>query len=863
MSDGLSFLLWYLVISALGWIAFPLAFRFFPKLASKGYAVSKPLGLLVWGYIFWLLCTLGVLQNDLGGQLFALLLLVGISVAALLQGKAAEFTGWIKENWKSIVTIEAVFLVFFAFWAVVRAANPEITATEKPMELAFINSILRSPTFPPQDPWLSGYAISYYYFGYVLVAMLIRITGVVSGVGYNLAAAMWFALTAIVAFGMVYDIIAFWKRGQEGKETSLYSEVTKTVARVSGILGSLFVLVVSNLEGLLEILSGAGIFWTKGTDGTYTSKFWSWLDILDINAYQGKPLADSLGRFWAWWRGSRVLQDYKVSGVSVEIIDEFPFFSYLLSDLHPHVLAMPFDLLAMAIALNLFIAGSEKIRLGWSPLDWFKRWEFWLTALVLGSMAFLNTWDFPIYVGLFCLVWIYVRIHQVGWSGKRIAEFLLSGLLYGVTGVVLFLPFFLAFQSQAGGFLPSLEFITRGVHFWVMFAPLLIPIFAWLIYIWKQGAQEGAWRKGASFALYLVGGLWILSALIGLVCFSVLPLGNQLAFSANGSIANLGQKLIGIGQLFGSIHDSTNGADVLAVSMQRRILMGGTWITLLVLLGMVWGQLAKSVKNAVDLQAEDASVEGPKPVLNANHFVLVLILIGVALTLFPEFFYLRDQFGSRMNTIFKFYFQAWVFWGIAAACVTVILWSELRGLKRVIFHLIWWVMFAAALCYPAIMMVNKTNSFKPAQWTLDGNAFIRTNNPDEALAEDWLSQAEMGVIAEAVGGSYNPDFARISTHTGLPTVLGWPGHEWQWRGGGTEVGSRESDIKTLYETTNWFEARSIINKYNIRYIYVGSSEAGKYEKLSMQKFTTNLPIVYSNGSVTIYEVPQSILTETP
>jgi YYY domain-containing protein len=482
VSDVLSFILWYLVISALGWITFPLTFRFFPKLASKGYAVSKPLGLLVWGFIFWLLCTLGVLQNNLGGQILALIVLAGISAFALLKGGGAEITTWIKTNWKSIVTIEGVFLVFFVCWAVVRAANPEITATEKPMELAFINSILRSPTYPPQDPWLSGYAISYYYFGYVLVAMLIRVTGVISGVGYNLAAALWFALTAIAAFGMVFDIIAFWKRGQEGSETNLYSEAAKAVARLSGILGSLFVLVVSNIEGLLEILSGAGIFWSKGADGTFTSKFWSWLDILDLNAHEAKPLSDYLGRFWGWWRGSRVLQDYKFSGVRVEIIDEFPFFSYLLSDLHPHVLAMPFDLLAMAIALNLFIAGSEKIRSGWSPLDWFKRWEFWLTALVLGSMAFLNTWDFPIYVGLYCLVLIYIRVNQEGWSGKRIGEFLLSGLIYGVTGIALFLPFFLAFKSQAGGFLPSMEFVTRGVHFWVMFSPLLIPILS-LIHI--------------------------------------------------------------------------------------------------------------------------------------------------------------------------------------------------------------------------------------------------------------------------------------------------------------------------------------------------------------------------------------------
>jgi uncharacterized membrane protein len=395
-----------------------------------------------------------------------------------------------------------------------------------------------------------------------------------------------------------------------------------------------------------------------------------------------------------------------------------------------------------------------------------------------------------------------------------------------------------------------------------MFSPLLIPIFAWLIYVWRQEPREQAFRRGSSFALYLVGGLWVLSALVGLLAFSLLPLGNQLAFSANGSIANLGQKFIEIGQLFGGIHDSTNGAEVLAVSMQRRVLMGGTWITLLVLLGMVWGQLAKSTKTSAELQAV-ADAEVVPPTLNANGFLLMLVLVGAGLTLFPEFFYLRDQFGSRMNTIFKFYFQAWVFWGIAAASVTVILWSELRGLKRVIFHLVWWVVFAAALCYPAIMLVNKTSNFKPVQWTLDGNAFIRNNNPDEALAEDWLSKAEMGVVAEAIGGSYNPDYARISTHTGLPTVLGWPGHEWQWRGGGTEVGSRESDIKTLYETSNWFEALSIINKYDIRYIYVGSSEYAKYEKISVQKFTSNLPVAYSNGTVTIYEVPQSSMTETP
>ena len=85
-----------------------------------------------------------------------------------------------------MVSVEALFLLAFAAWAFVRAANPEAVGTEKPMELAFINAILRSPAFPPHDPWLSGYAISYYYFGYVLVAMLAKTGGTSGGVAFNL-----------------------------------------------------------------------------------------------------------------------------------------------------------------------------------------------------------------------------------------------------------------------------------------------------------------------------------------------------------------------------------------------------------------------------------------------------------------------------------------------------------------------------------------------------------------------------------------------------------------------------------------------------------------------------------------------------
>jgi YYY domain-containing protein len=481
LTDALSFLHWYIAILVIGILAFPLTFRFLSRLPSKGYALTKPLGLLLWGYIFWLFGESGIIQNSIGGEYLALGILLFASVLALRNGKANELWHWIKENWKTILVVEIVFLAFFIFWAIVRAITPEITGTEKPMELAFINSILNSPSFPPRDPWLSGYAISYYYFGYVLIAMVIRITGVVSGVGYNLTSASWFALTAAAAFGMIFDLVAFWKRGKDQGSTTLFTEAQKTLGRWAGILGSFFILIVSNLEGLLEVLHSGGLFWQKAADGNLTSKFWSWLAILDLNEAPTTPFSWMPSRYLVWWRGSRVLRDLTLTNSltngSIEIIDEFPFFSYLLSDLHPHVLAMPFDLLAMGICLNLFIAASENAWPMWKPLQWLKTWEFWLTALVLGSMAFFNTWDFPIYVGLFCLVLIYLKIKLLGWSSKRIWDFLLAGLTYGLTGVLLFLPFFIGFRSQAGGFLPSLEFMTRGIHFWIMFMPLLIPIF--------------------------------------------------------------------------------------------------------------------------------------------------------------------------------------------------------------------------------------------------------------------------------------------------------------------------------------------------------------------------------------------------
>ena len=139
---------------------------------------------------------------------------------------------------------------------------------------------------------------------------------------------------------------------------------------------------------------------------------------------------------------------------------------------------------------------------------------------------------------------------------------------------------------------------------------------------------------------------------------------------------------------------------------------------------------------------------------------------------------------------------------------------------------------------------------------------MQRNSPDEAAAMAWLRQAPLGVVAEAVGGSYTT-FGRMASHTGQPTVLGWEFHEIQWRGGTKEMGSRKADIERLYCTPSWGEARQILEQYHIRYVVVGIKERVEYAAddqscptgLSETKFIRNLPAAFEQGDLTIYEVP--------
>ncbi|HPC07013.1 MAG TPA: DUF2298 domain-containing protein, partial [Anaerolineaceae bacterium] len=536
---------------------------------------------------------------------FLLMLLAGVLVNR--KEGLSDLWEWVKSNKRILLAAEVVFLAAFGLWAFIRALNPEIIGTEKPMELAFINAILRSPAYPPADPWLSGYSISYYYFGYVMVAMLIKISGVVSGVGFNLAVALWFGLTATAAYGLIFNLVTLW--GRNGKAAD--HEPESKLPFFSALLGPFFILLVSNLQGFLEMLHSRGVFWKQAADGTWQSKFWSWLNILEVNEPPQLPFSwvpERVNGTW-WWRASRVVQDYDLLNNRQEVIDEFPFFSYLLADLHPHVLAMPFAILAVAIALVVWLQiqdsweGSEK-----QPFfSWLKKWisgeqvrlddlrlaarfrdgRLVIPVLVLGGLAFLNTWDLPIYIALLCAVWALADYRHNGWHFGIIWNFIGLAVVYVILAVLFYLPFYIGFSSQAGGIIPSLVFHTRGIHFWVMFSPLLVPVLLLVLWLFTRNQGKLNLAGGLKFAAISVFGLWGISFLMGWLALQFPTIGSKL-LSSGGAVSTIGLKLLDAGSHFANLQGSPDSTTVLVAAFLRRLTSPGTWLALFVLVMFTW-----------------------------------------------------------------------------------------------------------------------------------------------------------------------------------------------------------------------------------------------------------------------------------
>jgi uncharacterized membrane protein len=240
----------------------------------------------------------------------------------------------------------------------------------------------------------------------------------------------------------------------------------------------------------------------------------------------------------------------------------------------------------------------------------------------------------------------------------------------------------------------------------------------------------------------------------------------------------------------------------------------------------------------------------------------------------PEFFYLRDNFGVRINTIFKFYYQTWLVFSIASAYGIYSILADSRQARRSfvlqpVFAMVTVLAIGAGMLYPLFgirdrMFVETGRLVNPdaAPLTLDGGPSLTAGTDYAAIM---CLRSIVGdqpvVVAEAVGPAYNPNYGRVAGLTGNPILLGWPNHERQWRGATYDAaaGSREVDLEQLYTDLRWDVVAPIAEKYEIDYIFYGSSERAQYGSAGEEKFMESLEAVCDQGDSRFYRVTDSAL----
>ena len=237
-------------------------------------------------------------------------------------------------------------------------------------------------------------------------------------------------------------------------------------------------------------------------------------------------------------------------------------------------------------------------------------------------------------------------------------------------------------------------------------------------------------------------------------------------------------------------------------------------------------------------------------------FSLLLILWGLFLTFIPELFYVLDMHHTRINTVFKLYYQSWFLLSIGSAFALYHLstsWQTHRAWSKMI-KVGWWALLALLILgsslYPIASSITLTQDFSQRP-TLDGLDYFARQYPGEREAIDWLSQRPGSpVIAEAIRDDYS-SYSRVSAFSGLPTILGWEQHQWMWRGSALFTKGRRQDIDRIYQSQDEKEVTALLIKYNVSYVFVGYLERDKYGRdIKLESF---LPVAYKDdGRVIIY-----------
>lgn len=704
-------IVWLLLIEIIGLLSIPIVQHLFRNLNDKGLCISKIFGILLLSYFVWLISF--VLGFNLLSIALSFLILCSISIFLLKTKPIKNF------DIKNFIKLEAIFIISFLIFLLIRAYNPDLYLHEKFQDTAFLTAITRTESLPPYDPWLSGYNLNYYYFGYFIVSVLSKITSLPTTISYNLAVPLIFALAATIIYGIGYE----------------FTRKTKYA-----LLFVLLVLIAGNMIGFIQPFC-------RGSSSAFCLSF-----------SDGVNFDSSY-----FWTSSRVIKN---------TINEFPYFSFLVGDLHPHYMSIPFQLMLIFLLFNFFKSPFKNKGL-------FKNMIF--LSFVIGAFIPLSGWEFPTYLFLLISLTV-IKMKKIFY--KRIKFFILVFFYTILLSMLLYSPFIFNTKSAIAG----IGFVQErtGIQFYLaIFGAFLLPL---ILFLYKNSKFKESRKRN-----------------LILLTLATIPIAIVLNFQ------------------------------------------------LLVLLLPIALLSIYAIKNKND----------------EIKFISILILFGILISLLCEIFFFVDGLSptyGRMNTVFKYYIQVWLLFAIATAFSMYNLRNKIS--KMLFIPII--LLIVATLFYPILATLEITNNFSNLP-SLDGSTFLKKWSEDEYSAINWINKNIKGspIILEREGIDYpyskNSYVGRVSSFTGLPTIIGQPGHEYTWRltepAVIEDINLRVSDVRNIYNS-DIENALSLIKEYNVKYVYVGLEERAEYrginpkfdEKFSNPKYFEK---VFDSTTVQIYKVKQT------
>lgn len=793
MGDVLAFWIAALAVAAAG---FPIGAAALRRLPDAGAGLSFALGLTLASFAYFLLRVLTILPAGRGGVVLAIVLLAVVSAAVAGRDRWLWVT-W-QRSWPGVVVAVGVFTLAFFTYTAFRSYNAEIGGTEQPMDFLFLNAAISSPEYPPQDPWLAGERVSYYYFGYVQSAVITSLSGVPSSTGYNLSLAYTFAAAAsgIASLGFAF---ARWMLGSQ----------RRAWAMAAGGFAVAFLLLVGSLSAVFEWAAAHG----HTNRGLYEAFGVEWMLPCEpgqtADCYSG-PLNPRTNEwypteYWFWWEGTRIIPG---------TITEFPFFSFMLGDLHPHVMSLPLTLLAIGLAAATWRGRGllEWRRLRADPFTAL------LLAVVFGALAFQNAWDVITFSTLLVLAVLARNLRS-----ERVGPALLGTATYlapiGLASVVLYSPWWVTFNSQAGGLYAYVGEGTSPAHAFLQWGPIVLAGLLGVIYV-RRSAPSGL----------------VINAAVAAAWVPVLPFIGWLALA----------------QVRGTLSDGIDARSAAG------------WTTLALFGAAVWLLGTTAVVLAIRRHAAAPAA--------------ALATTGALLLYGAELYFIRDVFFNgipRLNTVFKLSYQAWLLLSLAGGVALAAALSH-RRLSAKVAALPVLALGVLGLVYPLTASFNRTNGFENPTAT-DGLAGVARSDPNEYALVRWIAQntAPDDVVIEATGrrwtrgsdsvvtmidgGSDYGSGGRIASRTGRPTPIGWYSHEIQWRGdtpeNHTEFGSRQDAVDRAYTATNPADVLDVMHEFGARYIVVGREEMANYPGL-MPNFEQFLEVAFESGTYRVYVLPE-------